>query len=158
MDDIVKATSDWTERVRNEALDRRQQLLDALDRVNAILDTIDVGGRRLPAAREKYDVIDDIVPLVRNAAKPLLQSEIFAAVKQKVMDKMRFTEREAQASVYRSLWYHTKHGPGANDDRGIRAVDGLGPRCKVVSFKTKGSKTQYPDNLIWHVDRLKAAS
>lgn len=155
MDDTVKATSEWLERVRNEAIARKHELIDALDRVNAVLDTIEDGGRRVPAVRDRYDVIDDIVPLVRNSSKPLPQSEIFASVKKKVMDKMRFNEREAQASVYRSLWYHTKHGPGANDDRGIRAVDG---KCKVVAFKTKGSKTQYPDNLIWHIERIKAAS
>lgn len=155
MDDTVKATSEWIERVRNEAVEKKQELIDALDRVNAILDTIEVGGRSAPASRDKYDVIDDIVPLVRNSNKPLLQSDIFAHLKKRVMEKMRFNEREAQASVYRSLWYHTKHGPGANDDRGIRAVDGHGPKCKVVAFKTKGGKTQYPDNLIWHADRLK---
>lgn len=152
MDDTVKATSEWIERVRNEAIVKKQELVDALDRVNAILDTIEVGGRRAPAVG--YDVIDDIVPLVRNSNKPLHQSEIFAALKQKIMDKMRFTEREAQASIYRSLWYHTKHGPGASDDRGIRAVDG---KSKVVAFKTKGRKTQYPDNLIWHVEKMKSS-
>lgn len=158
MDNIVKETFDWEQRVLKEALERKQQLIDALDRVDAILSTIEEKGRHVPSPRGRYDVIDDIVPLVKNSTRPILQSEIFQTLRQKVMEKMRFSENEARASVYRSLHFHTKHGPGSDFDRGIRAVETHGGKTKVVAFKTKGRKAQYPDNLIWHVERIKAAS
>jgi hypothetical protein len=153
---IVKAVDGTITEFRDKLVERKQDLIDALDRVTAILDTIDEGRTAPHRGKTDYDVVNDIVPLVRQSPKPLLQSEIFAALKRTVMDKLHYSEKEAQSNIYRSLWYHCKNGPTASDDRGLRAVEPKGSAFKVVPFKTKGSRSTYPDNLIWHVERVKA--
>lgn len=157
MDDAVSRTQKTIEDFHAKLTRHEQELIDELDRVRNVLDAI--SGTAVPrlSVPSNYDVIDDIVPLVRDAERPLPQTEILERLKSVVMEKLHYNEKDAQANIYRSLWYHTtKHGAGAKDDRGVRAVEeNGGGRFKVCAFKTKGARRRYPDNLIWHADRLK---
>jgi hypothetical protein len=156
MDDVksIKNAASTIDEFRARLIQDIQNLRDSLDRHQALLDHIEEGSPARLQVTEKYDVIDDIVPLVRSSRIPMSQSEIFATLKSTVMQKLNYTEKEAQSNVYRSLAYHAQRGPGAKDDRGIRAVELVGDSYKIVPFRTKGTRTQYPDNLIWHVSKL----
>lgn len=130
-----------------------QVLRDAIDERQRILDAIDGGDREPPG---KYEVIDDIAPLVMGSDHPILQSELFRLLRSRIIENLRYDEEDAKANLARSLWYHTtRKGEGSKDDRGVRAVEKHGDRYRIVPFKTKGAKTQYPDNLIWHVSKIK---
>lgn len=156
MDDALSRTNKTIEEFHAKLTRHEQELIDELDRVRSVLDAISGNVVKKPAVADGYDVIDDIVPLVRDSAQPLPQSEILERLKRTVMEKLHYNEKDAQANIYRSLWYHTRKSVGTKDDRGLRAVEATEDgKYKVAAFKTKGARRKYPENLIWHVDRLK---
>lgn len=156
MDDLIAGTHREREEYVARLLRREQQFTEELRKIRQTIEALEeIYGGGNHEVLDDYDVIDDITPLVKESDHPLKQSEIFEMLKATVMERLKYSEDHARSNIYRALWYHTSKGPGSKFDRGVRAVV-MGPEgYKIAPFRTKGSRSHYPENLIWHVSKLK---